>query len=100
MAFFSVLNFRDFRKDEASQYIEKQMPDLWKRLHPWGKYSHNGFAYISFLSGKYDDGSDQKLNIIKKDEKENVLFLLWVLLLTPVSWGINVSVILIKRIIS
>jgi uncharacterized membrane protein YbhN (UPF0104 family) len=97
IAILSVINFRNFRKDGASQYLEKQMPDLWKRLHPWGNYSHNGFAYISFLRGKYDNGSDQKLNIIKRNEKENVLFLLWVLLLTPLSWGVNVSIIFLKR---
>lgn len=84
---------KEYGKDKSSEYIRKTHPNIWKRLHPLGKYSHNFFAYWSLIRGKFDDGSDEKLNEIKSSEKAKVHFILWVNLLTPFFWVVNLSII-------
>ncbi len=91
--FFILFNLKKLGKDENSQYIREKKHGIWRRLHPVGKYSHNFFAYWAFISGKYDNGSDERLNTIKCNEKEKVHFILWVNLLTPIFWTINLIII-------
>lgn len=71
------------------KYIEEHYPDIWKRFHPWGPRSWSTFYGLPFVMGKYDDGSDERLNRIKFDSKVNSLLLLWTMLLSPVVWVFN-----------
>jgi hypothetical protein len=89
----------DYEKYFETQYLKNNYPAIWKKLHPWGHFSINGFAGICFLLGKYDDGGDEKLNQIKQNQKENWKMILWVFLLVPVVWISNMARILISKII-
>ena len=92
--FFLILfSFKKYGKDKNSLYIKSKYPQVWKRLHPFGKYSQNTIAYFSLLRGKFDNGTDDKLNKIKCHEKEKINFILWVNLLTPFFWAINLFII-------
>ena len=72
--------------DPDSQYIKTNYPDIWKRFHPWGDYSCNTFASVLFIRGKYDDGTDERLNQIKFRTKVNQNLLGWPFLLTIMVW--------------
>jgi hypothetical protein len=95
---FILLKMRMHHKVDNSEYIIQKYPSIWKKLHPVGKYSHNLFAYWNFIRGKYDIGVDKKLEIIKANEGEKLNFFLWVNLLSPFSWGLNLFFIFIKKI--
>ncbi|MFC1738544.1 hypothetical protein ACFL1G_05785 [Planctomycetota bacterium] len=71
------------------KYIQEHYPEIWKRFHPWGDRSYSNIYYLPFLRGKYDDGSDERLNRIKFDGKVNSILLLWTFLLNPVIWIFN-----------
>ena len=79
----------------SSKYIKERYPKIWKKLHPWGDYSC-GLGYLSFLRGKFDNGTDQLLNQIKNHEKARAILLIWPLLLVVGVWIINVAIIIIK----
>ena len=71
------------------KYIEQNYPEIWKRFHPWGPRSYSNFCVLPFLMGKYDDGSDERLNRIKFDGKVNSILLLWTFFLILVVWIFN-----------
>ena len=81
------------RNDPHNMYIKKSYPGIWTKLHPWGDFSHNGFAYIGFLLGRYDDGTDGNLNRIREKQKRGTKILLWVFFLVPAVWIINLIAI-------
>ena len=87
-----ILNLPNCSRDDDSLYIEEHYPAIWKRLHPWGRMSHSFFPYLFFINNKYDNGKDEKLNYIKKNEKDKLLFVAWVNLLTPVVWIVDISI--------
>ena len=72
--------------DDDSKYIKVKYPEVWKKLHPWGDYSYNNFNSIAFVKGQYDDGSDSKLNEIKKRYIAKIIPLVWTFGLTLVSF--------------
>jgi len=78
-------------KDE--QYIKCNYPIIWKKLRPWGDCSGNGFATMRFIKGKYDDGTDDKLNHIKFNYKVNMNLTCWTFFLTAVVWFFNLLLI-------
>ncbi len=86
-----------FHYDEyyETQYLKTNYPKIWKKLHPWGDCSVNGFASLFFMYGKYDDGSDMDVIYIRQNQKENLKMLLWVFLLVPVSWCISTGILLV-----
>lgn len=82
-------------KNPDLQYIKNKYPDIWKRLHPWGDYSINGFASILFHAGKYDDGSDENLNRIKAYGRIQQRLIAWPFLLMIVVAFITVIIMLV-----
>ncbi|MFZ1984387.1 MAG: hypothetical protein WAU91_08225 [Desulfatitalea sp.] len=92
-----LFNMRMHHRTESSIYIIQKYPSIWKKLHPWGKYSHNFVAYWNFLKGKYDLGEDIKLEAIRKNESEKLNFLLWINLLPITSWALNVLLLIVKK---
>ena len=81
--------------DESSRYIKERYPQIWKKLHPWGDLSYNPFAADSFMDGRYDDGTDLRLNAIKLGLWHIKLFSFWAFLLIPATWAIVVPLHLI-----
>ena len=81
------------RNDPDNIYLKKAHPGIWARLHPWGDFSHNGFAVIGFLLGRYDDGRDEELNRIREKQKRGTKILLWVFFLVPAVWILNLVAI-------
>lgn len=79
-----------------TQYLKEKYPEIWKKLHPWGDWSVNGFAGLFFIFGRYDDGSDDKLNQIKLNQKANAKLLCWIFFLVPVSWVLNLCGLLLS----
>lgn len=61
----------------SDQYIRNHHPNLWKKLHPWGRFSHNDFAAWGFIFNRYDDGQDVNLQIIKQRYRRLALLQLW-----------------------
>lgn len=61
----------------SDQYIREHHPTLWKKLHPWGRFSHNDFASWGFIFNFYDDGHDGNLQIIKQRYRRLALLQLW-----------------------
>lgn len=79
---------RDIRDlDDDSKYIKAKHPEIWKKLHPWGDYSHSSPNGIAFLGGQYDDGSaDGRLNEIKKKYVAETIPFIWALGLVLISF--------------
>ncbi len=84
--------------DEDSMYIKENYPSIWKKLHPVGDFSRDSFAGIQFLRGKYDDGTDEKLNQIKFSQIQNTKLILGTFFMVPVIWFCNILVVLIPKI--
>ena len=76
-----------------NEYLKKEHPEIWSKLHPWGDSSHNGFAGVGFLLGRYDNGSDEELNRIRDKQKRFGKILLWVFFLVPAVWILNLIAI-------
>lgn len=91
MAFFRNDAHYLIGKDE--QYIKSYHPIIWKKLHPWGDYSHNSFTFSRFIKGNYDDGTDDKLSQIKFKYKVNTNLMLWPFFLVLVIWFFNLLLI-------
>jgi hypothetical protein len=89
--FYKIFTGRWFDDDE--QYIKSNHPVAWKKLHPWGDTSYCGFTYFRFIKGKYDDGTDERLNRIKFKRKVNSNLMFWPFLLTLVIWISNLLLI-------
>jgi hypothetical protein len=92
-----IKNMKMHHKVENSLFIIQKYPSIWKKLHPWGKYSHNFIAYWNFIRGKYDHGKDIKLEEIKRNELEKFNFALRVNLLCMTSWALNFFFIFLKK---
>ncbi|HID69312.1 MAG TPA: hypothetical protein EYP35_02365 [Desulfobacterales bacterium] len=90
--FIIVSNLNKFGTGEISLFIKDNFPEIWRKLHPLGRLSYNIFSYWAFINGKYDDGNDEKLNHIKKDEKSKIYFILWTNLLVPIIWISNLII--------
>ena len=89
--FYKLLIGRWISDDE--QYIKSNHPLIWDKLRTWGDYSYNTFTIIRFIKGKYDDGTDGRLNQIKFKYKVNLNLLCWPCLLTAVIWISNILLI-------
>lgn len=61
----------------SDRYLHDHHPQIWKKLHPWGRFSNNSFTAWIFLFGGYDDGQDENLQLIKRRCRWLVLFQLW-----------------------
>ena len=85
--------FRDKYIGSDEQYIKDNYPVIWKKLRPRGDYTFNSFASIRFIKGKYDDGTDDRLNHIKFKNKVNGNLMCWPFLLTVVVWLFNILLI-------
>jgi hypothetical protein len=81
-----------------TKYLKGNYPKIWKKLHPWGDFSVNGFAGILFVCGRYDDGTDTHLYHIKQNRKETLKMMSWVFFLVPVAWFLSVGSMLLARI--
>lgn len=80
---------RDSFIGDDEQYIKSNYPDVWKKLRPWGDTSHNGFTTLRFIKGKYDDGTDDRLNLIKSKYIIRQNLIGWPFLLILVVWIFN-----------
>jgi len=58
-----------------SEYVKENYPDIWKRTVPFwaGGSLFGGWfgSHMAFIRGKYDDGTDERLNLIKNEVKTN-----------------------------
>ena len=93
--FWAVLVVRSLPNpwmNTSSLYIKERHPVIWGMLHPWGDYSQNGLASISFLSGKLDDGTDPFLNLIKQRMRTQVKLFAWPFFLIPAVWLVALPV--------
>lgn len=89
--FYRLIKGNYIGKDE--QYIKTNYPEIWKKLRPMGDYSHNTFATIRFIKGRYNNGTDDRLNKIKFKYKVNSNLACWPFLLTLVIWLFNILLI-------
>ena len=70
----------------SSMYIKERHADVWKKLHPWGDFSHNTLSLLAFVSGHYDDGSDSLLQLIKARWARHLRLQVWPFALILVCW--------------
>ena len=96
---YGIYDWINLDKNADAQYIKNNYQKIWNNLHPWGDYSYNSLASIQFLRGKYDDGSDEKLNKIKFSHKINFKLILWTFFLVPIIWFINIAMLISSEII-
>ena len=87
----------DLSYGESSRHVKVRYPQIWKKLHPWGDLSYNPFAADSFMDGRYDDGTDSRLNAIKLAFRHIKLFSFWAFLLIPATWAIAVPLYLMSN---
>ncbi len=66
-----------FTSSPSDRYIRTHHAAIWQKLHPWGRSSGNTFALFDFLSGRYDDGRDENLTLIKLRYRRLLLLQLW-----------------------
>ena len=78
---------------DENKYIIEKYPTIWLKLHPLGEFSRNDFAFIAFLRGKYDDGSDDKLNEIKYMGQVRFSLVLLPFFIVLSVWLINIFLI-------
>ena len=76
--------------DESSAYIKERYPEIWRRLHPGG-HGYNSLASFAFIAGRYDNGTDQRLNEIKAGAKRLSALAWWPFLLIPVTWVVALA---------
>jgi hypothetical protein len=82
--------------DHDIKYIKIMYPEIWKRIYPRGHTMHqNPFAHMLFIRGKYDDGTDERLNEIKFKIKLYQNLVGWPFLLTIVIWLFNVALMVL-----
>jgi hypothetical protein len=83
----------------SDRYLRDQHPAIWKKLHPWGRFSYNSFTMLIFMLSGYDDGRDEHLQLIKRRYRRLTLFQLWSLALLIVPFPVLfVSAALIELI--
>ena len=95
---YGIYWWSNYDKYSETKYLKSNYPKIWKKLHPWGDVSINGFAGLFFIYGKYDDGSDEHLNQIKQNQKENLKMMSWVFFLVPAVWFMNIGIMLFAAI--
>ncbi len=95
---YTIYWWLNYEKYFETQYLKKNYSTIWKDLHPWGDISVNGFAGLSFVLGKYDDGTDKHLSYIKQNHKETIKMVAWVFFLVPVVWLLNILSMLLAGI--
>lgn len=66
-----------FTASPSDRYIRTHHAAIWQKLHPWGRSSGNTITLFDFLSGRYDDGSDENLTLIKLRYRRLLLLQLW-----------------------
>jgi hypothetical protein len=82
-----------------TKYLKSNYPGIWNKIHPGGHmFFVDGFAGLCFVFGKYDDGSDEHLEKIKQNRKENLKMMSRVFFLVPVVWFLNIGSILLADI--
>ena len=54
-----------------SEYVKENYPDIWKRVAPHLQALRNPLFFFRFIRGHYDDGTDERLNRIKQEMKDN-----------------------------
>lgn len=86
-----------FKKDEGIEYIRNSHQRIWIKLCPNKDYVFNNFAAILFYLGKYDDGSDKRLNLYKKRMKKRSFLLVWPFVLFALSFAPILYVTLTQR---
>jgi uncharacterized membrane protein YbhN (UPF0104 family) len=97
---YTVYYYATLKKNEDSQYVKNKYSDIWSRLHPAGDISYNTFEWRKFLKGKYDDGSDDRLNRIKFKQRIYSRIIIWAFLLVPVIWLINMAGMLLSDFVN
>lgn len=80
-----------------SPYIKENYPEIWQKLHPWGGRSHNSIATFAFMGGEYDDGSDEKLNQIKFNLKNQIWLIIWPVIICLATWMLGIVFLLLSE---
>lgn len=90
--FAGVQMFRSWRTaaDDDDDYIRDHHPRIWRWLHPMGRFSYNSFASFNFLRGRYDDGTDERLQQIKARRVRSAWHFEAAVFLIPLCWGVAV----------
>jgi len=98
LSFICTMFFR--KGEEDSRYIEKSYPEIWNKLHPFGKRMYfNTFGNINFIRGKYDNGTDEKLSCIKSRRKWEFYLILGAVFSMLLSIFVSIGLIYIKEVI-
>lgn len=82
---------------EDNDCIKNTHPSIWKELHPFGDSSRNSIAGLMFSRGKYDDGSDEKLNQIKFKQWVYFKLIMGTLIMVPLLWCCNTIAYLLGK---
>lgn len=73
---------------KKDNYIYENYPDIWKKLHPWGKGSFNSFGTIYFMRL---ETNDSKLIEIQNDLKDDAKWHICTFILAPIIWALSVG---------
>jgi hypothetical protein len=93
---YTFYYYFNFYEKKENIYIKENYPHIWKKLHPWGDFSINGFAGIMFMMGKYDDNHDKQLNEIRYKYRNTVFLTILPFIIIIFSWTNSIILLAIK----
>ena len=82
---------------EDNDCIKNTYPSIWKELRPFNDSSRNSFSGLMFSRGKFDNGSDEKLNQIKFKQLVYFKLIMGTLIMLPVLWRCNTIAYLLEK---
>ena len=83
---------------ESVIYIREKHPDIWRRIVVQkAAIPNNSWAWQAFLNGKYDDGKDPHLQLIKARMRRHQNLTIWPFVLIPGCWIVAFAAKMIVR---
>src|SRR5512138_575878 len=90
-AIMCIASFSNFLELSPSNlYIKEKYPQIWQRMHPWGDHFYNSFTISAFMAGKYDDGTDKHLQLIKERMRQENNLMVFPFAMILLFWAVAI----------
>ena len=91
----TIVNLPRTQNNDAIIYIKTHHKEIYNKLYPNPRFPSYmpGVTGIKFILGKYDHGTDIRLQAIKRGEKLKIKLMFLAHFLQLVAWGVNILII-------
>src|SRR5208337_3841353 len=88
----TIINLPRIKTNDAIIYIKHHHNKLYNELYPNPRFPSYTpcIAGIKFILGKYDGGTDIRLQVIKRGERLKIKLMFLAHFLVLVAWGVNI----------